>query len=39
MINVEFQGKPAHAASKPHEGINALDAMIQLFNNVGLLRQ
>ncbi len=39
MVNIEFRGKPAHAASKPHEGVNALDAMIQLFNNVGLLRQ
>lgn len=35
----EFHGKPAHAAAAPHDGINALDAMIQLFNNVGLLRQ
>lgn len=38
-VVVEFHGKPAHAASKPHEGINALDAMIQLFNNIALLRQ
>ena len=36
---VEFRGKPAHAAAEPFKGINALDAMIQLFNNVGLLRQ
>ncbi len=38
-VFVEFFGKPAHAAAKPFEGINALDAMIQLFVNVGLLRQ
>jgi amidohydrolase len=38
-VFVEFFGKPAHAAAKPYEGINALDAMIQLFVNVGLLRQ
>lgn len=38
-VFVEFFGKPAHAAAKPHEGINALDAMIQLFVNIGLLRQ
>ena len=36
---VEFRGKPAHAAACPFDGVNALDAMIQLFNNVGLLRQ
>ncbi len=36
---VEFQGRPAHVAGRPHDGINALDAMIQLFNNIGLLRQ
>ena len=38
-VFVEFFGKPAHAAAKPFDGINALDAMIQLFVNVGLLRQ
>lgn len=38
-VIVEFRGKPAHAAAKPFEGINALDAMIQLFNNIALLRQ
>ncbi len=38
-IIVEFHGKPSHAAGVPFEGINALDAMIQLFNSVGLLRQ
>lgn len=35
----EFFGKPAHASSNPHSGINALDAMIQFFSGVGLLRQ
>ncbi|MCG8641744.1 MAG: M20 family metallopeptidase [Desulfobacterales bacterium] len=38
-VNVEFRGRPAHAAGRPHDGINALDAMIQLFTNIGLLRQ
>lgn len=38
-VLVEFRGKPAHAAATPADGINALDAMIQLFNSVGLLRQ
>lgn len=39
VITFEFRGKPAHASAAPQEGINALDAMIQLFNAVGLLRQ
>ncbi|MEM7412912.1 MAG: amidohydrolase [Myxococcota bacterium] len=34
-----FHGKAAHAAAYPEEGINALDAVISLFVNVGLLRQ
>jgi amidohydrolase len=34
-----FHGKAAHAAAYPEEGINALDAVIQLFVAVGLLRQ
>ena len=38
-IRIEFRGKAAHASSAPSEGINALDAMILVFNAVGLLRQ
>lgn len=38
-LDFEFIGKPAHAASSPHEGINALDAVIQLFNGINALRQ
>lgn len=38
-VTVEFFGKPAHAAAKPDEGINALDAMILTFNAIGALRQ
>ena len=34
-----FHGKPSHAASSPDKGINALDAVIQLFNNINSLRQ
>lgn len=34
-----FKGKAAHAAAAPHEGINALDACIGLFNGVNALRQ
>lgn len=38
-IRIEFKGKASHAASAPHDGINALDAMILVFNAVGLMRQ
>ena len=38
-IRIEFRGRAAHASSAPSEGINALDAMILVFNAIGLLRQ
>lgn len=38
-VEVEFFGKPAHAAAAPEEGINALDALISVYNNVNALRQ
>ena len=38
-LDFEFFGRAAHAAAAPHEGINALDAVIQTFNGVGALRQ
>ncbi|ALC89413.1 amidohydrolase [Bacillus sp. FJAT-18017] len=38
-LDFEYIGKPAHAAGSPHEGINALDAVIQLFNGINALRQ
>ncbi|MWC28568.1 amidohydrolase [Paenibacillus sp. MMS18-CY102] len=38
-IQFEFSGKTAHAAANPHEGINALDAVILLFNALNALRQ
>ncbi|MGH0028545.1 MAG: amidohydrolase [Myxococcota bacterium] len=34
-----YHGKAAHAAAYPEEGVNALDAVIQLFVSIGLLRQ
>ncbi len=37
--NFDFFGKAAHAAADPWEGINALDAVIQTFNAVSMLRQ
>ncbi|MBI4638018.1 MAG: M20 family metallopeptidase [Candidatus Rokubacteria bacterium] len=38
-VGLEFKGKAAHAAADPWEGVNALDAVIQTFNNVSMLRQ
>ena len=38
-IRIAFQGKASHASSNPEEGINALDALILVFNAIGLLRQ
>ncbi|WP_317967844.1 M20 family metallopeptidase [Paenibacillus sp. CCS19] len=38
-VQFEFFGKTAHAAANPHDGINALDAVIQLFNALNALRQ
>lgn len=37
-LKVKFLGKAAHAAAAAYEGINALDALIQMFVNIGLLR-
>ena len=38
-LDFHFYGKPAHASGSPHLGINALDAVIQLFNGINALRQ
>ncbi|KAL1444169.1 hypothetical protein MTO96_045643 [Rhipicephalus appendiculatus] len=38
-FEVRFKGKAAHAAAYPWEGVNALDAAIASFVNIGLLRQ
>ncbi len=35
----EFTGKAAHASADPWEGVNALDAAVQTYNNVAMLRQ
>ncbi len=35
----EFTGKASHASADPWEGVNALDACIQTFNAVSMLRQ
>ncbi|KAI1178972.1 hypothetical protein F4777DRAFT_536341 [Nemania sp. FL0916] len=39
MFNTEFRGKAAHAAAEPWNGLNAFDAAVAAYNNVGLLRQ
>lgn len=36
---VEFFGKPSHAAAAPWDGKNALDALILTFTNINALRQ
>lgn len=38
-FNISYKGKPAHAASRPHEGVNALDAANIFFHAVSCLRQ
>lgn len=38
-LDFHFYGKPAHASGSPEKGINALDAVIQLFNGINALRQ
>lgn len=38
-VDIEFWGKPAHAASAPEKGVNALDALILTFNGINALRQ
>lgn len=38
-LQFEFFGHSAHAAANPDKGVNALDAVIGLFNNINALRQ
>jgi len=38
-LNFTFHGMASHASAYPEEGVNALDAVILLFNSIGLLRQ
>ena len=38
-ITLSFHGKPSHAAAAPWKGVNALDAVVQFFVGIGLLRQ
>ena len=38
-VDIEFWGKPAHAAAAPEQGINALDSLILTYNGINALRQ
>jgi amidohydrolase len=38
-LELVFHGRASHAAAYPEQGVNALDAVIQLFVAIGLLRQ
>ncbi|QXM06845.1 M20 family metallopeptidase [Crassaminicella indica] len=38
-IEFTFKGRTAHAAACPEKGINALDAVINTFNNINALRE
>ena len=38
-VDVDYQGRAAHAAAAPHKGLNALDAAVLGYNNVAALRQ
>lgn len=39
QFRLRFLGRSAHAAGAPHQGINALDALILTFNGINALRQ
>ena len=38
-VEITFHGVAAHAASRPHEGVNALDALLLAWSSVAALRQ
>lgn len=38
-FKIEFFGKTAHASSSPEQGVNALDAVLQVFFSLNALRQ
>ena len=39
MVHVSYHGRNAHAAAAPWEGVNALDAVLQAFSNISMMRQ
>lgn len=38
-LEIRFQGQAVHSSRAPHDGINALEAVILTFNNINSLRQ
>lgn len=38
-VRVVYHGRAAHASAQPHEGINALDALVLAYQAIGNLRQ
>ena len=38
-VIIRFHGQAAHAAADPYDGINALNALIEVFNGINALRQ
>jgi amidohydrolase len=38
-LEITFDGKSAHAAAAPEQGVNALNAVIQTFNSINALRE
>ncbi|KAF9392979.1 hypothetical protein CPB97_006083 [Podila verticillata] len=38
-VEVEFFGKASHASASPWDGINALDAAVLSYTNIGMMRQ
>ncbi len=38
-VEIAFRGQAAHAAADPHNGVNALNAVIATFNGIDALRQ
>lgn len=39
LMRISFHGQAAHAAADPHNGVNALNAVIEVFNGINALRQ
>ena len=38
-LQFDFYGKPAHGAASPHKGVNALDALVNMYVAISTLRQ
>jgi metal-dependent amidase/aminoacylase/carboxypeptidase family protein len=38
-VTLEYFGKASHASTTPWEGINALDAAMEVYTSIGLMRQ